>query len=90
MGHFFFSDEKILKIVHMEGQRKKSQHSYNIVVKMTILMCDYSQMSQKPCWQPPKLLTLLHIFMWCHLNAMLIIGIYACGKNGIKNSIQLI
>jgi hypothetical protein len=36
----------------MEGQRKKSQPSYNIVVKMTILM--YSQMSQKPCQTTAK------------------------------------
>ncbi len=42
----------ILKNFHMEGQRKKSQPSYNIVVKMTILM--YSQMSQKPCQTTAK------------------------------------
>jgi len=38
----FLKWKPILKIIHMEGQNKNSWPSYNIVVKMTILMCDYS------------------------------------------------
>jgi hypothetical protein len=45
-----------------------------LMVKHETRRCDHNQPTKNHVRQPPKLLILLHVFMQCHFNAMLIMG----------------
>jgi hypothetical protein len=44
---------------------------------------NHDQMNQKQCQMITKIATLIHMFMWCHFNAMLIMK--SCVKWVIMN-----